>query len=124
MVGTYWLAPKCERKVVSRTGPEAAAATTPAEGPLGVVEPVTEIAAVPVHVRLGSAEVVRVWPVIVSEVTLVFKFRFDRGVIGMIASSMPSAFSSTGSLRIVALGKATPLTTTVAGLMSRKIGRA
>src|SRR6266700_668491 len=36
----------------------------------------------------------------------------------MIASSMPSLFSSTGSLAIVAFGNATPFTTTVAGSIS------
>ena len=54
---------------------------------------------------------------IVRVVVLAVRPRAARGEIVMIASGMPSLFSSTGSVASVALGKATPLTMTVAGLI-------
>src|SRR5262245_25380222 len=80
--------------------------------------PETVIAAEPDHVWLGRFELASVRPVIVNVVVAVVSPRFVLGEMVMIASGIPSLFSSMGSSLIVAFGKATPLTTTVVGSMS------
>ena len=65
----------------------------------------TVIAAVPVQASFALTPVLKVRPEMVRLVVAVVRPMFDRGWIVMIASSMPSLFSSTGSLAIVARGR-------------------